>query len=286
MTFRHNSICNILVEAVLRHHKKPTIKQNSTIKPIGRNSELPDDTKILKPDIWFEKDGVIHVIEVTVPYAMQTKLFERRNVNEDDEEAENDPEEISTLEVRRREKVRKYQKLLEDCKKVFGVECKLHIIVVSSLGAIPKETEITLKKLLGCQPRTLSLWLKRLSVAAIRGSMVLFYGLTPRRSERAVPTALDINEEAEEEEDEDEEVALQNNLHEQVLLEIDDSPEEEDEEGGQEAPVEDEISFQVDEELSDEEAISQQQEEQIDDEEVRAGDEDEDLFDEDAQSDI
>jgi hypothetical protein len=68
MTFRHNSVCKVLVQAILKHFKRPIVKPNSTIRLPGREHELPEDSRILKPDIWFEKDGVIHLIEVTVPY--------------------------------------------------------------------------------------------------------------------------------------------------------------------------------------------------------------------------
>jgi hypothetical protein len=272
MTDRHNMICNILVEAVLKHFQSPTIKQNSRIKPIGKRVELPEDSKILKPDIWFEKDDVIYIIEVTVPYAMQTTRFPARNIEDDDDDNERnvpDPEELSTLEVRRREKVRKYSKLKEDCSRVFNMECKLFVVVVSSLGAVPKETEVTLNKMLKCQPRTLSLWLKRMSIAAIRGSMLIFYNMKYRRSERRVPTALDQEEFSDEEEDEPgEENCLQDRLHEQVLLEVDDHPEEEDD--GQEAK---EVvpDFQIDVELNRAEVITQQQEVQISEDEIVQG---------------
>jgi hypothetical protein len=276
MTVRHNQICTILVEAVIKSYKNSIIKQNSRIKPLGRSQELPDDTKILKPDIWFEQDGTLHIIEVTVPYAQQTQRFEHR---EGEEEEVPDAEELSTLEVRRREKVAKYSKLVQDCKRIFGLECKLHIIVVSSLGAIPKETLTTLQKLLHCQPRTLSLWLKRLSVAAIRGSMVLFYNLKPRNYIRNVPTALDEEQDdGVDDDDQDEETRLQEDLHETVLQEVNEDPDNGgEEEDGEVAIDEDEPIFDLDDELEEAEVITQQQEDvQIDEKEVRSDGEDDD----------
>jgi hypothetical protein len=275
MTVRHNQICTILVEAVIKSYKSSSIKQNSRIKPMGRTQELPEDTKILKPDIWFEHDGTLHIIEVTIPYAQQTQKFEHRD---GEEEEEPDAEELSTLEVRRREKVAKYSKLVQDCKSIFGLECKLHVVIVSSLGAIPKETLTTLQKLLHCQPRTLSLWLKRLSVAAIRGSMVLFYNLKPRSYVRNVPTALDEEQDdGVDDDDEDEETRLQEDLHETVLQEVNEDPENGgEEEDGEVAINEDEPTFELDDELNEAEVITQQQEVQIDEKDVRSDGEDDD----------
>jgi hypothetical protein len=52
--------------------------------------------------------------------------------------------------------------------------------------------------------------LKRLSVAAIRGSLIMFYNLKPRRGEDEVPTAIDENDDAENDPDEH---LLQDDLH-------------------------------------------------------------------------
>jgi hypothetical protein len=115
-----------MVQAVLKHFKRPIVKQNSTIRFAGREHELPEDSRILKPDIWLEEEGVIHLIEVTVPYGTLTENYPKEE-EEDDEEEEEDQEGdcMCILEVRRREKVKKYQKLVVDCMRVFNLDCKL-----------------------------------------------------------------------------------------------------------------------------------------------------------------
>jgi hypothetical protein len=168
----------------LKHKKKPIVKYNSTVVSSHKNQTLPDDTKKLKPDIWFEKDGKLFIVEMTVPYGSRT----RYNVSHEDGEEEETFEEMSTLEDKRREKVRKYKKLLKDCKDVFDVKVHFFTIAILSLGAILSFTATNLSKLLKCQKRTLSLWLKRLSVAALRGSMILYYNLGPKKIEIEVPT--------------------------------------------------------------------------------------------------
>jgi hypothetical protein len=274
MTFRHNQICKILVQAVLKHRKKPIIKQNSTISFPNREAELPEDTRILKPDIWFETNGELYLIEVTVPYATKTT---HTIPSEEEEGGEEVSEEMSTLEVRRREKVRKYSKLVSDCERVFSLKTNLFVIVISSLGAIPSETVKTVEKLLRCQNRTLSLWLKRMAVAAIRGSMVLFYNLKPRKIEYNMPTAIDEEPEEDDDEEGSGESRLQDDLHEQVLQEINDEGvdgEHAEGEGDQEADEEVRVLIE-DNEVSSEPTQPRDLEEEIDDDEIQNTEEEE-----------
>jgi hypothetical protein len=56
--------------------------------------------------------------------------------------------------------------------------------------------------------------LKRLPVAALRGSMILYYNLGPKKTESKVPTAID------EEKDDPRKLNLQNDLHTEVLKEV------------------------------------------------------------------
>jgi hypothetical protein len=220
MTYRHNQICKILAQAILKHQHRPIIKYNSTIILPQKRQRLPEDTRILKPDIWFEREGELFIIEVTIPYGSKT----RHNIHTDEEEES--LEELSTLEVRRMEKERKYRKLVEDCERIYDMKVHFFVIIVSSLGNIPSFTVTNLSKLLKCQKRTLSLWLKRLSVAAIRGSLFLFYNFTLKRTNDEAPTAMD----EEDETTENPEVQiLQNDLHSQVLQEINEDIEDEDE---------------------------------------------------------
>jgi hypothetical protein len=216
--FRHNLNFRIIGQAILKHKKKPIIKYNSSIVFPHKNQTLPDDTKKLRPDIWFEKDVELFIVEVTMPYGSRT----RYNVPHEDGEEEENFEEMSTLEVRRREKIRKYKKLVEDCKKVFDVKVHFFIIVISSLGALSSFKATNLSKLLKYQKRTLSLWPKILSVVALRGSMILYYNLGHKRTESEIPTAID---EDDERIDDPEKLYLHDDLHTEVLKEVNDDVE-------------------------------------------------------------
>jgi hypothetical protein len=91
---------------------------------------------------------------------------------------------------------------------------------VSSLGAIPSFTTKSLEKLFQCRKRTLSLWLKRISIAAIRGSMLLFYNIKIREEDRAVLADIDeFVSDGELRQEDAEEENLQEALHTRVLEE-------------------------------------------------------------------
>jgi hypothetical protein len=65
------------------------------------------------------------------------------------QEDENSEIEMSMLMIRRKEKVIKYRKLIEDCGSKLGYETELLMMVISSLEAIPRETMEDLLKLTG-----------------------------------------------------------------------------------------------------------------------------------------
>ena len=81
----------------------------------------------------------------------------------------------SSLDIRRHNKEVKYAPLIEDIKSTWNLDASLHIIVVSSLGAVPIETFKTLKVLFKTK-KLASLIAKRCVVAALRGSWAIFYG--------------------------------------------------------------------------------------------------------------
>lgn len=87
----------------------------------------------------------------------------------------------SSLEIREEEKVNKYSKLIDDIKDTWSIDSNLYVIVVSSLGAITKNTVKTLKKLFITKERS-KLIAKRCVIAAIRGSWAIFNGRDIRNS--------------------------------------------------------------------------------------------------------
>lgn len=71
----------------------------------------------------------------------------------------------------------KYSTLKCDIENHFHLKAELHIIIVSSLGAIEKETINEIQKIAKCSKNATRLWAKRISIAALRGSYLLFHNL-------------------------------------------------------------------------------------------------------------
>lgn len=167
ITKRHNSIARIISDEIrnMRGFDCPPLNENSTIY-IRDHDQLPDRSKNLKPDIWYIDENAqsskktINVIEITCPYGMLTDTANGRR---------------STLVVREEEKLNKYNTLISDIKATWNVDANLFVIVISSLGAITKNTKATLKKLFHSKKRR-NLIAKRCIIAAIRGSWAVFYG--------------------------------------------------------------------------------------------------------------
>ena len=167
ITARHNAIARVISDG-LRDSLKlncPPLNENSSIF-IRDEDPLPERSRNLKPDIWFITEDprthkrTINIIEITCPYGMLTDTARGRK---------------SSLLVREEEKTNKYSNLIDDIKNTWRVDASLHVIVVSSLGAITKNTESTLKKLFPTKIQS-SLIAKRCVIAAIRGSWAIFYG--------------------------------------------------------------------------------------------------------------
>ena len=112
-----------------------------------------EDVRRLRPDLWYRKGGTLHVVEVTVPYATPSH---REN----------------TLETRRREKLEKCEPLLTALRRRPGAAAELHVIVVGSLGAIPKSTFKVLEKL--APTSIVRRYAKRMTAAAILGSRLVY----------------------------------------------------------------------------------------------------------------
>ena len=173
ITARHNAIARVISDGLkdMLGFNCPPLNENSTV--FIRDEEiLPERSRNMKPDIWFIEEDVhthkrtINIIEITCPYGMQTDTAQGRR---------------SSLEIREEEKVNKYSKLIDDIKDTWSIDSNLYVIVVSSLGAITKNTVKTLKKLFITKERS-KLIAKRCVIAAIRGSWAIFNGRDIRNS--------------------------------------------------------------------------------------------------------
>ena len=155
-TKRHNTIQDIL-RNYLMNIKHFNVHSNQVVR--GRGSEhLTGDSSSLKPDLWWWEGDRLMIAEFTIPYGMLT------NVNGDN---------ISTLTVRRNDKITKYKCLVNDCHSQFHCETKLFVFVISSLGAIPRETLDELKAVTGSNKTALKL-AARMAAAALRETMLLY----------------------------------------------------------------------------------------------------------------
>ena len=113
-------------------------------------------------------------MEVTIPY---------------DTTSENNEERVprNTLINARRTKTEKYARLLEHIRTT-GAEASLHVIVISSLGGIEKETKEDLRKLLRQDEGLTRRVLRRCVINIIKGSSMIYNGCDPRTMARYMPT--------------------------------------------------------------------------------------------------
>lgn len=99
--------------------------------------KLPEEVASMKPDIWFcEKvngDLNITIIEFSIPFGTMTN--------------DSSGARISSLSKVRQEKEAKYKTLIRHLENIYKAKVYYYVVVVSSLGAIPKETLKVLKDL-------------------------------------------------------------------------------------------------------------------------------------------
>ena len=180
-TWRHNLAIEILRREITNKFHPDYYRENcsidiDTMKIIdeeeidnGEIEQLPDELKLLKPDIIFidQNTEIAHIVEFTAPY---NTMFET-TVN---------GESITrnTLEMRIEQKNLKYQELVATTARISGREVELHTIVVSSLGHVPTDTVRELSCLLGKKiARKVA---ERISKAMIEASAVIFHHQHPR----------------------------------------------------------------------------------------------------------
>ena len=163
-TDRHNRVVDLVWDMINKaNHPAQLHPHFNTIVP-GPLSEV---TRRLRPDIWYMRNGVLHVVEITVPYASTTQRDGSRQ---------------DTLAMRRTQKLDKYQQLIEEIQNQPGAAAELHVIIVGSLGAIP---DATMKELLKLAPAPLAKrYAKRIVAATILGSRILYLGSQKRGNHR------------------------------------------------------------------------------------------------------
>ena len=156
-TRRHNNIQNIVLEYLKKRVSGNfRYKTNSTVNLEGKH--IKEELGTLKPDIVVWNDKEIKLIEFSCPYA---------NVGEKGNKLDN------TFN----EKVEKYSELVKECEEVYKRKVTLHVIIVSSLGVVQKDSIKHLRNLLQIsnkEKKTLNTILRRLSLTACIGSFFIF----------------------------------------------------------------------------------------------------------------
>ena len=163
---RHNAVAREVVSLLQSQdgfnsviHLDSTVKGPRDERLVGEIAE-----RRFRPDLWWWQNGTLNLLEITVPYATL----------KDPQEADQEQERECSLETRRKQKEEKYRPLVEECTRQFGTPTVLHIVVVSSLGAVPKATLRTLTKLVTDEKKAI-LTAKRIAVAALRESMSVYF---------------------------------------------------------------------------------------------------------------
>ena len=158
---RHNKVEAIIVETIKSTtHQRLQIHRSTRVTMPGC-PDLSPENRVLLPDIWYfdRVNNQLKIIEITVPYDSvgedgSTKLWERR-----------------------REKLQKYEGLVEEIRRDWNLTTHLHVIVVSSLGAVPQETVRELRQLLGGDPKLVNSTTRSLALNAARESALIYWGI-------------------------------------------------------------------------------------------------------------
>jgi hypothetical protein len=169
MIERHDRIVGIIREAVVKfvgRDLQSDIRTNSTIREDG----LSEDQRALKPDMVFErstgKGRVTEILEFSCPYG---------HMSHDQD----------TLVAVYAHKTAKYQRLANEVRALRHQPVRVTAVVVSSMGAVYAPSLRGLERVLGCNKRDLQSLGRRMSEAAIWGSMRIWRQVVQSR-ERGV----------------------------------------------------------------------------------------------------
>ena len=176
-TKRHNNVQNIILSYMkARLNKNTHFTTNKTLRIDG--IRIDEEFANMKPDIVAWTKDKVMIVEFSVPY-------------------DNETEKGMKINTVYNEKVEKYKGLVEACKKTYNREVKQFTIIVSSLGAINKNSINDIKKLLNIaeyEKKTMKTILRRLSLAACIGSYFIFNNLKLKALE-VDPEVSDIEQE-------------------------------------------------------------------------------------------
>jgi hypothetical protein len=177
---RHNSIANVVMEAIRKEMKIPinsiSLNRGITIDKRFMKDNQPFKLSTFRPDIYFwnseiEKRTItLNLIEIKSPYGESKK--DEVDINEN----------ISSLDEVKHKAELKYNKLVVDLKNKikthinvngspYTIKIRDYQFVIGSFGCAHRDTFIELQNLLNCKNKQkIALYLKRMIMKAINGS--------------------------------------------------------------------------------------------------------------------
>jgi hypothetical protein len=164
MTERHNALSKLIKGALyeqLGNQITDGIHDNVTLGM----EELPEELRRQKPDLSFSSNigGVprIELIEFSCPYGYVSQPDEQGNC-------------VNSMERAYRKKHRKYAPLAKAIQEMRGTQVRVTVIIVSSLGAVYKESLKEIGQLTRCTKEVLRKLAKKMSYTVVNGSMKLW----------------------------------------------------------------------------------------------------------------
>jgi hypothetical protein len=163
MTRRHNQVAAVVKEAIInfiQEELRSDILENSQIQAEG----LSEGLQALRPDMVFQRQPresreeerqVTEILEFSCPYG-----YISRGLN--------------TLERVYEQKRRKYAELAQELKRLRNEQVHVTAVIVSSMGAVYLPSLRGLQIILKCNDRELRKLGRRMSEAAIMGSMEIW----------------------------------------------------------------------------------------------------------------
>jgi hypothetical protein len=185
MTRRHNQVAAVVKEAIInfiQEELRSDILENSQIQAEG----LSEGLQALRPDMVFQRQPresreeerqVTEILEFSCPYG-----YISRGLN--------------TLERVYEQKRRKYAELAQELKRLRNEQVHVTAVIVSSMGAVYLPSLKGLQIILKCNDRELRKLGRRMSEAAIMGSMEIWRQYV-RRVERGTQEGGNLMVEAE-----------------------------------------------------------------------------------------
>jgi hypothetical protein len=168
-----NACSSVLTKTTVRHNALATLVKRAIVEQLGdkivdgirenvtlRSEELSPECSSQRPDLSFvraiNETQIIELVEITCPYG---------KINQPDEHGYR----VNTMVDRFNSKHTKYAQLANELQAITGMPVRVTVIVVSSVGAVYRDSLKELGKLLECSKPVLRKLGKKMSQTVIRG---------------------------------------------------------------------------------------------------------------------